>query len=209
MVFYFESKVVSPPVMIYMGRDKHENEELIRWGFDEDVWFHADKLSSAHIYLRLPEGITIDNIPQELLIDCCQLTKANSIAGCKQNNVPIVYTMWSNLKKTGSMDVGQVGFHNDKAVHTLTIEKKCNEIINRLNKTKVEKENVNFGALRQARDAEERRKEKKIQQEKKAIQKEEALQKQQEQELRSYSTLMVEENMTSNTDNPIDEDDFM
>ena len=56
MVFYFESKVVDPPVQLYMGRDKYENEELIRWGFDEDVWFHADKLSSAHIYLRLPEG---------------------------------------------------------------------------------------------------------------------------------------------------------
>jgi len=29
-------------------------------------------------------------------------------AGCKLNNVGIVYTMWSNLKKTASMEVGQV-----------------------------------------------------------------------------------------------------
>ena len=28
----------------------------------------------------------------------------------------IVYTPWSNLKKTGDMDVGQVGFHNNKLV---------------------------------------------------------------------------------------------
>ena len=81
MVFYFESTVMSPPVQIYMGRDKHENEELIRWGWPEDVWFHTDKLSSAHIYLRLPEGMTIDTIPEELLTDCIQLTKANSISG--------------------------------------------------------------------------------------------------------------------------------
>lgn len=33
------------------------------------------------------------------------------------NNVDVVYTMWSNLKKTGSMDVGQVGFLKDKEVY--------------------------------------------------------------------------------------------
>ncbi len=30
------------------------------------------------------------------------------IAGCKLNNVPIVYTPWSNLRKTHDMAVGQV-----------------------------------------------------------------------------------------------------
>ena len=32
------------------------------------------------------------------------------------NNIDVVYTMWDNLKKTGGMDVGQVGFHKQKAV---------------------------------------------------------------------------------------------
>lgn len=32
------------------------------------------------------------------------------------NNIDVVYTPWSNLKKTPSMDVGQVGFHNSKMV---------------------------------------------------------------------------------------------
>lgn len=32
------------------------------------------------------------------------------------NNIDVVYTPWSNLKKTASMDVGQVGFHNPKMV---------------------------------------------------------------------------------------------
>ena len=35
------------------GGDKYENEDLIKWGWPEDVWFHVDKHSSAHIYLRL------------------------------------------------------------------------------------------------------------------------------------------------------------
>jgi len=57
------------------------DEELIKYGWEEDVWFHADKLSSAHIYLRLPEGASWESITPELLVDCAQLTKANSIEG--------------------------------------------------------------------------------------------------------------------------------
>lgn len=53
------------------------------------------------------------------------------------NNVRIVYTMWENLKKTGDMDVGQVGFKNDKDVRYVTVEKRINEIVNRLEKTRV------------------------------------------------------------------------
>lgn len=36
--------------------------------------------------------------------------------GNKVNNVDVVYTPWFNLKKTPSMEVGQVGFHNSKMV---------------------------------------------------------------------------------------------
>jgi hypothetical protein len=43
--------------------------------------FHVDKLSSAHIYLRLRDGETWETIPEELLTDLAQLTKANSIEG--------------------------------------------------------------------------------------------------------------------------------
>uniref|UniRef100_A0AAZ3PJ10 Coiled-coil domain-containing protein 25 n=1 Tax=Oncorhynchus tshawytscha TaxID=74940 RepID=A0AAZ3PJ10_ONCTS len=41
--------------------------------------FHVDKLSSAHVYLRMPKGLTIEDIPKEVLIDCVQLVKNNSI----------------------------------------------------------------------------------------------------------------------------------
>lgn len=36
--------------------------------------------------------------------------------GCKMNNVNVVYTPWTNLKKTADMDVGQIGFHRQKDV---------------------------------------------------------------------------------------------
>ena len=47
-----------------MGKDKYENEDLIAYGWPEDVWyifkgvclinrFHVDEVSSAHVYIRL------------------------------------------------------------------------------------------------------------------------------------------------------------
>jgi len=106
-------------------------------------------MSSAHVYVRLNKGQTMDDMSEGLLEDCAQLVKANSIQGwtnyiknqyctfvsqvpcftfaCKDaeyflctgnkvNNIDVVYTPWYNLKKSPSMDVGQVGFHNPKLV---------------------------------------------------------------------------------------------
>lgn len=36
MVFYFTS---SDGHLVYMGKDKFENEELIKYGFPEDIWY--------------------------------------------------------------------------------------------------------------------------------------------------------------------------
>ncbi|KAF8053804.1 hypothetical protein FPV67DRAFT_1569979 [Lyophyllum atratum] len=139
MVYYFKSNTVDPPAFIYVGKDKVENEELIKHGWDEDIWyFHVDKLSSAHIYLRLPEGQRWEDIPTELLNDCAQLTKANSIEGNKKDNINIVYTPWSNLKKDGSMATGQVGFKDQRKVKRVLVDTRINAIINRLDKTRVE-----------------------------------------------------------------------
>jgi len=209
MVLYFESNVVSPPMMIYMGNDKNENEELIKWGFPEDVWFHVDKLSSAHVYLRLQPGQNLDDIPSAVLDDCAQLVKANSIQGTKANNLDIVYTMWSNLKKTASMDVGQVGFHSDRGVRKIRVEKKINEIVNRLNKTKVVKDNVDFRSLREERDRKEREDKKALDREKKKLEKEKEKEREEQTRLRSYDGVMVTENMKSNKDSQSDDDDFM
>ncbi|XP_045458728.1 coiled-coil domain-containing protein 25 [Melitaea cinxia] len=207
MVLYFTSDVVSPPVTLFMGADKHENEDLIKWGWPEDVWFHVDKVSSAHVYLRLAPGQTIDDIPNSVLDDACQLVKANSIMGNKMNDIDIVYTMWANLKKTPSMEVGQVAFHKDKEVRKVRVVKRINEIVNRLNKTKREA----FPDLRlerETRDRLEREDKKKILRDKKEKEKEEEKRKKEEAELRSYATLMKKENMSTNYDGN-DSDDFM
>jgi predicted ribosome quality control (RQC) complex YloA/Tae2 family protein len=48
--------------MIYVGKNKFENEDLIKYGWVEDIWFHADDYSSPHVYLRLKENETFDTI---------------------------------------------------------------------------------------------------------------------------------------------------
>merc|ERR1711915_238053 len=77
------------------------------------------------------------------------------MGGNKMNDVDVVYTMWENLHKTADMEVGQIGFHSNKAVKKIRLASKDNAIVNRLNKTKVEKE-VDFRAERENRDKLER-----------------------------------------------------
>lgn len=47
-----------PKHMLMQPTDEH----LIKYGLDEDVWFHVDKLSSAHVYLRMNEGDKLNHI---------------------------------------------------------------------------------------------------------------------------------------------------
>lgn len=51
----------------------------------------------------------------------------------------MIYTPWDNLKKTPGMETGQVTFHNNKKVKRVFVDKRLNEVVNRLNKTKVER----------------------------------------------------------------------
>jgi hypothetical protein len=67
-----------------------------------------------------------------------KLTKSTRQTGNKKDNVTIIYTPWSNLKKDGSMATGQVAFKDHKMVKRVHVAKRENPIINRLNKTKVE-----------------------------------------------------------------------
>lgn len=197
MVFYFKARPEAGDYTIFMGLDKYENEELIKYGFPEDIWFHVDKMSSAHVYVRLQKGQTMDDISEGLLEDCAQLVKANSIQGNKVNNIDVVYTPWANLKKTASMDVGQVGFHNSKMVRTVRVEKRINEVVNRLNRTKVER-TPDFKAEREAYGAAEKAERKAQQREKKRREEMDRLEKERLAEMRSYKNLMVSDKMTSN-----------
>lgn len=54
-------------------------------------------MSSAHVYVRLHKGQTIDGISEGLLEDCAQLVKANSIQGKYYNALRhiIIYSQFA------------------------------------------------------------------------------------------------------------------
>lgn len=208
MVFYFTLHS-DPTVVCYMGRDKYENEELIQHGWPEDIWFHVDDHSSAHVYVRMPPGKGMDDLSSEMIEECCQLTKQNSIEGCKLSDVKIVYTPWSNLLKRGDMAVGQVSFHNNDLRRYHTVHKKDTVILRRLEKTRVEKNEVNFRALREERDAAERREQRAARAAAASEQKRAIEAKRQEEYVRSYGGVMDAAHLQPNVGCVPDEDDFM
>lgn len=196
MVFFY--KTLCGEYTIYMGKDKYENEDLIKYGIPEDCWFHVDDLSSAHVYLRLKPGQSMDDIPESALTECCSLVKANSIAGCKKSSVYIIYTRWKNLKKTASMADGQVSYHRPDNVRRIKIEKN-NSIVRQIEKSKQE--------LYPDLAAEQQQRLREVTAEKKQHKKEEDkkkrmvdLERAREKEEKSYDRIMGEEAMTSNKD---------
>ncbi|PNP59740.1 hypothetical protein THARTR1_00619 [Trichoderma harzianum] len=187
-----------------MNSYHYELEQMLKHNA-ERASFHVDKLSSAHIYLRMQPGQTWDNLPEELVMDLAQLTKANSIEGNKKDNITVIYTPWSNLKKDGSMDVKRV-----------LVPHRENPIVNRLNKTKVEKK-PDLKAERDDMLKELRKRDQAAQLIKARNKKEEQRQAQEWKEKKwqkdhAYDDLFTDENMasSSNQDRAEDwEDDFM
>lgn len=182
------------------------------------------------MYLRLRDGETWDRIPQPLLDDCAQLTKANSIegqfplpnlqhprlignAGNKKDNITIIYTPWSNLLKDGSMQTGQVAFHNPKLVRKVFVQARENAIINRLNKTRVAK-TPDLRAEKEEYLKKKQREERKVKDEQRSKERQEKREREQLkwQKEHAYDDLMSEENIqqSSNQDrDPNFLDDFM
>mmetsp|Transcript_23025 Transcript_23025/g.39161 ORF Transcript_23025/g.39161 Transcript_23025/m.39161 type:complete len:211 (+) Transcript_23025:35-667(+) len=210
MVFFFDPCV--PGYTIYMGRDKEENELLIKYGLPNDIWFHVDNLSSAHVYLRMKEDQTIEDIPDDILQECLQLVKANSIKGCKMTNIHVVYTPHSNLKKTGDMATGQVGFHNNKAVKRVLVAKRINAIVNRLDKTKKEL-NPDLRAEREQYEIQQRKKREAEKKKKAKEEKQQMLDAKEAERIKRYEDVMVTSLMKTNKEVQTTveeyEDDFM
>eukprot|EP00474_Spongospora_subterranea_P010713 CRZ11171.1 hypothetical protein [Spongospora subterranea] len=207
MVYYFTSTCDDQEFTIYMGKDKFENELLIAHGWPEDLWFHADNLSSAHVYIRTPSSTDFDSIPEQILNDCAQLTKENSIKGKKLKQIKVVYTPWSNLQKNGSMDVGQVGFHKERLRKYILVQRDL-AVLGRLKKTMREVVDVDFRQQRSDRDKAENDEQRfKKQETDKAIKI--AIQERQlHDELHSYGRVFDPEYMQMNTDIKMNVEDY-
>lgn len=124
---------------IWVGKDKFENEELIHFSqrFVNStgmtlIWFHADKFSSPHAYVRLNEGEI--GVTKNLQNICCQIVKEGSIEGVKQNAIDVVYTPATNLMKTKTMNPGQVSFYQRNKSSVIRGVKKDQQILKTIEK---------------------------------------------------------------------------
>ena len=170
MVFYYQIRggqclnsssritLTSDDIVCYVGRDKHENEHLIKYGWPGDVWFHVDGLSSAHVYFRLRNtdstgvsSIPLDDLPEESVYDMLQICKHNSIQGGKLASCKMVYTPHSNLKKTFDMASGAVTYHNPKNCRYRRCDKDRARV-KQLEKTKSEDVEVDYYAEMKANE---------------------------------------------------------
>jgi hypothetical protein len=133
--------------------------------------------------------------------------------GNKKDNITVIYTPWANLMKNASMATGQVSFHNPKSVKKAFVSVRQNPIVNRLNKTRVEK----FPDLQAEKEEimkKDRHNERKSREEKKIAEKRERQEREQLkwQKEHAYDDMFDEENLqqSSNHDRDADFlDDFM
>lgn len=203
--FAIDSDDKGEETIIYMGKDKFENEHLLKHSHPKNIWFHVDNHSSAHLYLQLSNEdqlVTFDSlkINESILKQIAQLTKANSIKANKLNNITIIYTPVDNLYTDGSMDAGTVTFHNPKKVKRVLVSKKENAVVNKLNKTKYEISTQEFiqnqEEMQRKYLADKKVKERERQQQEREISKQYNEQKKRNKD--PYADLFDEQNMNSN-----------
>lgn len=80
--------------IILIGRNAKENHQIIKMSDPDDIWFHFDKISSAHIILKNAG----DNIEKKYLHQVASL-----LFEYKTNippNVKVIYTEVKNVKCT-------------------------------------------------------------------------------------------------------------
>ncbi|SCV05227.1 LANO_0H02850g1_1 [Lachancea nothofagi CBS 11611] len=142
MVYFYQAEAEDGRFYaIIVGKDKFENDLLIKFGYKElnYVWFHADKYSSGHVYLKLnSDEKELRDVPREVITDCLQLCKSKSIHGNKLAQCTILATPWTNLRKNGSMKPGEVSFKSVRRIQKLECHGRDTKLLNRLDKTRVE-----------------------------------------------------------------------
>lgn len=86
-------------ITFYIGQNKNENFDVIDKGKPNDLWFHANNLSSCHIVAIIPKDIS--NRDKKYII------KAGALLCKKYTNklkyvkdVEIIFTQIKNVEKT-------------------------------------------------------------------------------------------------------------
>ena len=97
--------------IIFIGKNKYSNYNLIDASKDTDIWFHTEEGASPHVILQTE--LPINKIPIQVIKRCACLckshSKSKSIKKCS-----IIYTTINNIIKTGI--IGQVISKNTRKI---------------------------------------------------------------------------------------------
>ncbi len=90
---------------IWTGKSAEHNDQLLDLCAPQDVWFHVDGQSSAHVILRNPANHKLRKLPRPAIKRAACLCKASVKA---RGDCAVIYTERRNVNKTdvpGRVDV--------------------------------------------------------------------------------------------------------
>ena len=97
----------------WIGTSKEDNDNMIDKASNNDIWFHANNISSCHVVCRIQ--IAIDKKEMKYIIKMGALLckkHTNKLKGI--SNLEIIYCQVKNIQKTNI--VGCVSVHNGKII---------------------------------------------------------------------------------------------
>jgi len=86
-------------ITFYIGQNKNENFDVIDKGISNDLWFHANDISSCHVVAILPENINKKDL-RYIIKTAALLCKINTNKLKLLDDVEISYTQIKNIEKT-------------------------------------------------------------------------------------------------------------
>jgi predicted ribosome quality control (RQC) complex YloA/Tae2 family protein len=89
-----------------IGKNAQDNWDIIKKANPNDIWFHVEYYPSGHVILQNPNKLEIENIPPEVIIECCRKCKSRGSKCRSFNNVSVCYTQIKNVKF--GKDIGSV-----------------------------------------------------------------------------------------------------
>lgn len=100
----------------FIGNNAQENWNLIDASNQNDLWFHLKDQPSAHVVLKMPDGITDKKISKQSILHCAVECKAHSkfshMSG--KSKMKVIYTEIKNVSKAET--VGAVHVKQERVV---------------------------------------------------------------------------------------------
>ncbi len=104
---------------IYVGRNRHENDQLLsKLAQPNDIWLHILGSGGAHVLIRVPASK--QEPPLTTLKEAAQIAARLSKGGTSGSKVRVVYTQVKHVKKLGKDKPGQVRYENEKTLEVDT-----------------------------------------------------------------------------------------